>query len=135
MKFLSLAILTLTLSQPAFAESFVECGTSVDRKANTVSGRVLHISSDSEEYTGPLSKKKWTLSMGADEDKDVEPTKDIVAETTEKNHKYNITISFLGGQYEGMEYRIIDAFGDAPKMNRYSRGKKSASYECQSDVD
>jgi len=58
----SLVLASLLLTSPAFASSYVICGKSADLLTQKVAGYELELSSESDNYNGPVGKN-WNLKL------------------------------------------------------------------------
>ena len=133
---------SLAVAAPAFATSFVHCGTSIDDDGN-VAGFELAVSSDVDEYSGPVGGT-WNLKIGSENADWLPEDANVVAGETRAGGRINLEILISGPRSSASpldtRYVIRDFYSETPRLTKYAEGGPNGDvvlgrYACVSAHD
>lgn len=143
MKTLMSLLLISFLAPKAMASAYITCGTSVNVDEFTVRNVELNISSEDEDFNGPVGGT-WHMDLGDGTGgvNQIPSTNAIVATTTGAEGEAKIVEIVIqqnpgGSQPVSTKYKIIDLYSETPVLEKYERGGiglpvKVGTYQCLS---
>jgi hypothetical protein len=141
-KLFSLFTVCSFFSSWAFANTYVICGTAVDPEEQIVTGYELELSSEDDEYSGPVGKT-WNLKL--EKNSDWLPfSKRVVAKTSKVANDTIIEIEITQAQSAsgivGTVYKLIGLYNEQPILEKYTMGGfagsiKIGTFQCLSAND
>lgn len=140
MKFVVAA--ALFFSAPAFANTYVMCGKSVDLENQIVDGYELELSSENDEYTGAVGGN-WNLKLDLNSDW-LTPSPKVTATQSEVAGNTIIEIKIVTARSAsgavGSVYKLIGLYDEEPVLEKYTMGGfagsvKIGTFKCQSGND
>ena len=135
MKTLSSLLVLYFFSQSVMAYTYIKCGQETDFDSFSVSGYELELSSESDNYSGPVGKE-WNLKLGSEDSEWLAVNSNITA-TQKEDDSIEITIkkgqSVTGAV--GIKYVVKDLWEEEPTVEKYSVGgfaglRKIATFKC-----
>lgn len=142
-KLVYLVICSSFLGSSVFAQSYVKCGTDVDLDTMEVTGYELEMSSDNDDYSGPVGEN-WNLKL--DENGDwLSPRRNVLARSLQdSNQRTLVEITISKGATAtgavGTVYKLIDLYSEEPVLEKYTMGGfagtvKLGTFKCLSGND
>lgn len=116
----------------AFASTYAKCGRTADLETFEVTGYELELSSESEDYSGPVGET-WNLKLGSESSDWLDSDRTIVA----RSYEWNLdTIVEVTLRQEGTRYKLVGLYDEEPTLEKTVAGSDDIEiFHCVSGND